>query len=59
MSLKHEGGIHLKNTFESLYPVLYAPTLDEELLPSLGLALSGVFGANVLVWLLTLLFAPL
>ena len=57
MSHMQNDGVHVENKLKDLHPNLYASTLDQELLPSLGLAIAGVFGAYVLVWLLTLPFA--
>jgi hypothetical protein len=55
----HHGQSHGKCNIEDLCPDLYAPTLDNELVPSLGIAIAGVLEAYVLVWLLTMPFVPL
>ena len=43
---------------EELPTDLYAPTFDEELMPSLGIAIAGILAAYLLVWLLSLPFVP-
>jgi hypothetical protein len=55
----HHHQSHEQSNIEDLYPDLFAPTLDKELVPSLGFVLAGVLGAYVVVWLLTLPFAQI
>jgi hypothetical protein len=55
----HHHRSQAQSAIEDLYPDHIVPTLDKELVPSLGIALAGVLGAYVVVWLLTLPFARL
>jgi hypothetical protein len=59
MSQIQTDGAHMESKLEDPHSDLYGPTFDQELFPSLGMAIVGVAGAYVLVWLVTLPFARL